>query len=116
MNNLSAVVNPGSFRDRDGRVYHYQQRIFRGLSAVALESYRQLREKPFYKKLAESGKVIGTRELEAEDNPLPDELKAQWAGFLEHDPVPVISYPYEWTFSMLKAAASLQVAPGGACG
>jgi len=109
MNNLSAVVNPGSFRDRDGRVYHYQQRIFRGLSAAALESYRQLREKPFYKKLAESGKVIGTRELEAEDNPLPDELKAQWAGFLEHDPVPVISYPYEWTFSMLKAAASLQL-------
>jgi len=109
MNNLSAEVNPGSFRDRDGRVYHYQQRIFRGLSAAALESYRQLREKRFYKKLAESGKVIGTRELEAADNPLPDELKAQWAGFLEHDPVPVISYPYEWTFSMLKAAASLQL-------
>lgn len=109
MNNLSALVNPGSFRDRDGRVYHYQQRIFRGLSAAALESYRQLQEKPFYKKLAESGKVIGTRELEAEDNPLTDELKAQWAGFLEHDPVPVISYPYEWTFSMLKAAASLQL-------
>ena len=33
----------------------------------------------------------------------------QWAGFLEHDPVAVISYPYEWTFSMLKAAASLQL-------
>ncbi len=29
--------------------------------------------------------------------------------FLEHDPVKVISYPYEWTFSMLKAAASLQL-------
>jgi len=109
MGNSTAVVNPGSFRDRDGRVYHFQDRVFRGLSTAALESYRKLQEKPFYKKLVETGKVIGTIEVTSEDNPLPDELKAQWAGFLEHDPVPVISYPYEWTFSMLKAAASLQL-------
>ena len=53
--------------------------------------------------------MIGTREISGGDNPLPDAVKVQWAGFLEHDPVPVISYPYEWTFSMLKAAASLQL-------
>ncbi len=109
MSNSTAEVNPGSFRDRDGRVYHFQQRIFRGLSDAALENFRQLQEKPFYLKLVESGKVIGTRELAVEDNPLPDDVKAQWAGFLEHDPVAVVSYPYEWTFSMLKAAASLQL-------
>ncbi len=109
MSNSTAEVNPGSFRDRDGRVYHFQQRIFRGLSEAALENFRQLQEKPFYLKLVESGKVIGTRELAVEDNPLPDDVKAQWAGFLEHDPVAVVSYPYEWTFSMLKAAASLQL-------
>ena len=109
MTNSMAEVNAGSFRDRDGRVYHFEDRVFRGLSEPALETYRKLLEKPFYRKLAESGKVIGTREVSAEENPLPDELKAQWAGFLEHDPVPVISYPYEWTFSMLKAAASLQL-------
>ncbi len=109
MTNSMAEVNAGSFRDRDGRVYHFESRVFRGLSEPALETYRKLQEKPFYKKLVETGKVIGTREIGAEENPLPDELKAQWAGFLEHDPVPVISYPYEWTFSMLKAAASLQL-------
>ena len=109
MNNSTAVVNPGSFRDRDGRVYHFQNRVFRGLSVSALESYRQLTQKPFYAKLAESGKVIATRELGLQDNPLPDDVKSQWAGFLEHDRVAVISYPYEWTFSMLKAAAGLQL-------
>jgi SAM-dependent methyltransferase len=105
----SAAVNTGSFRDRDGRVYHFQGRVFRGLSPSALENYRQLTQKPFYTKLAESGKVIGTRELSGEQNPLPEDVKATWTGFLEHDPVPVISYPYEWTFSMLKAAALLQL-------
>jgi len=104
-----AAVNTGSFRDRDGRVYHFQQRVFRGLSSPALESFRQLQQKPFYNKLEEAGRVIATREIPASENPLPEEIRTQWAGFLEHDPVPVISYPYEWTFSMLKAAASLQL-------
>jgi SAM-dependent methyltransferase len=109
MSTPEAAVNTGSFRDRDGRVYHFQDRIIRGLSETALESFRQLQEKSFYRKLAETGKVIGTREIQAEHNPLPDEVKSQWAGFIEHDRVPVISYPYEWTFSMLKAAAGLQL-------
>jgi len=109
MSNSKAQVNAGSFRDRDGRVYQYQDRIFRGLSEAALQCFRQLQEKPFYTKLVESGKVVGSRELTAQENPLPDEIRQQWAGFLEHDPVTVISYPYEWTFSMLRAAASLQL-------
>jgi len=109
MSSPIAAVNAGSFRDRDGRVYHFQNRVFRGLSESALENYRRLQEKSFYTKLVDSGKVIATREIPAEENPLPGDVKAKWAGFLEHDPVPVISYPYEWTFSMLKAAASLQL-------
>lgn len=109
MSNSTAAVNAGSFRDRDGRVYHYQGRVFRGLSETALDNFRILQENPFYQKLAESGKLVGTCELSDEENPLPDDMKSQWSGFLEHDSVPVISYPYEWTFSMLKAAAALQL-------
>jgi hypothetical protein len=109
MSNLPASVNSGSFRDRDGRVYQFQNRVFRGVSQSALENFRDLTDKKFYKALEEAGKVIGTREIPVEDNPLPDEIKNQWAGFLEHDEVEVISYPYEWTFSMLKVAASLQL-------
>jgi len=109
MSNPSAAANAGSFRDRDGRVYEYENRVFRGLNQKALETFRQLREKPFYIKLEESGKVIPTREISAQENPLPEDIKTQWTGFLEHEPVPVISYPYEWTFSMLKAAAGLQL-------
>ncbi len=109
MTDPTVVANAGSFRDRDGRVYHFQGQIFRGLSESALENFRKLQKKTFYTKLAEAGKVIGTHEIAAENNPLPGHLQELWAGFLEHDPVPVISYPYEWTFSMLKAAASLQL-------
>jgi hypothetical protein len=109
MNTTKAEVNAGSFRDRDGRVYHCQGRIFRGMSEPALEVFRQLQQKPFYQKLIESGKLIATWELADQDNILPANVTTLWSGFLEHERVPVISYPYEWTFSMLKAAAALQL-------
>ena len=109
MTDLTAAVDAGSFRDRDGRVYLCKGRVFRGLSESALISYRRLQEESFFVDLTASGKVIGTDEISDDKNPLPDDIKAQWAGFLEHDKVPVISYPYEWTFGMLKAAASLQL-------
>jgi len=109
MSSTEATVNAGSFRDRDGRVYHYQGRVFRGLSATALDNFLQLQEQSFYKKLLGDRKVIGTRLLVADENPLPADIRADWAGFVEHDVVPVISYAYEWTFSMLKVAAGLQL-------
>ena len=109
MNQDQAEVNTGSFRDRDGRVYHIHGKVYRGLSPAALDNFRRLQEEPFYCELVEAGKLIGTREVAAEDTGLPDTIQASWAGFLEHAQVPVISYPYEWTFSMLKTAAMLQL-------
>ena len=34
---------------------------------------------------------------------------AEWVAVLHHERIPVVSYPYEWTFSMLKDAALLQL-------
>ena len=33
----------------------------------------------------------------------------QWAGVLEHEKLPFVSYPYEWSFEMLRDAALLQL-------
>ena len=100
-------VDSGSFRDRDGRIYIVGDRVLRGISEGALADYRKLESKKFFKRFVDEGKLVATRELPMGDVPLPDEEKARWAGFLEHDRVPVISYAYEWTFGMLKDAAVL---------
>jgi len=105
----SPTVDSGSFRDRDGRVYRVDDRIIRGLSAGALADFEKLRSKSFYERFRSRGQLVASEPLQSQSVPLPREERERWAGFLEHQRVPVISYPYEWTFGMLRDAALLQL-------
>ena len=52
------------------------------------------------------GRVIGTSTTSVDD--LPD-LRSEPVAVLEHERIPFISYPYEWTFGMLRSAAILHL-------
>jgi SAM-dependent methyltransferase len=105
----STTVDSGSFRDRDGRIYRVGDRVLRGVSDRALAEFEKLRLTKFYQAFLEQGQLVASDLLRYEDVPLPEEEKARWAGFIEHRRVPIISYPYEWTFGMLQDAALLQL-------
>jgi hypothetical protein len=97
----------GSFRDRSGRVFEFDGRIYRALSATAIQEWNALAEKPFLKNALANGTIVRTTPSEPNDS-----LKsiAQAAGFsavLAHERMPLISWPYEWSFSMLRDAALL---------
>lgn len=102
-------VDTGSFRDRDGRVYHLEGRIIRGVSEKALHEFEKLESTKFYKRFLKKGQLVRSQLLNPENVGLPLEVVQQWAGFIEHHRIPVISYPYEWTFGMLRDAALLQL-------
>lgn len=96
----------GSFRDRSNRVYDDGETIFRGVDAQALEHFQQYSQTKQFKAFVKEGKVVRS-EIVPSDSGL--ELPSGWAGYLAHERLPFVSYPYEWSFGMLKDAALLQL-------
>ena len=109
MNSVTATATPsrfetGSFRDRDGRVFYDGSRVCRALSPYAAGQWRAVSVKRFFKRLAAGQKIVGTTESSSEVLP-----EGKWEMVLEHERIPFVSYPYEWTFSMLRDAALLHL-------
>jgi SAM-dependent methyltransferase len=96
-------VEPGSFRDPDSRVFYAGDTVCRALSAEGLADYEALAASG----LLADPRIVGTRR--SANAAVADLLATDVAGVLEHDRIPFVSYPYEWTFSMLKDAALLQL-------
>jgi ribosomal protein L11 methylase PrmA len=96
----------GSYRDRRGYVFTAGDRILRGVFSPAAEVQREFLESRVFAQLVESGRLIGTR-IAPDD---PSALGIEGAALLlEHERVPFVSYPYEWPFAALRAAALLQL-------
>ncbi len=94
----------GSFRDRSGRVFETDGQLFRALSETALHDWTTVAAKPFLQNAMANGTVVRTTAAPWMD------LIAQSSDFgaaLMHERVPLISWPYEWSFSMLRSAAIL---------
>ena len=103
------VADPGSFRDPQSRVFRQHGRVLRALSDSALADFNALAGTRFFVAAQADGRLVGSKRLaeseaEAIRASLPD---GSWAAILEHDRLPVISYPYEWSFGMLREAALL---------
>lgn len=101
-----ALFDPGSFRDRSGRVFYRDGRVYRALDAVAATEWEHVREARFVRESMAEGRLIRT--ADADVVPPPDG-SCSWHAVLEHERVPFISYPYEWSFGMLRDAAGLHL-------
>ncbi len=98
----------GSFRDPSGYVFQHRGRVFRALDRAATELLRGLDAQGHLARWAREGLVVGSRFVA--DDALRAELAAAhpgFADFLEHDRISPITYPYEWSVSMLADAGRL---------
>lgn len=98
----------GSFRDRANRVYDDGLRIIRGISLEALQNWTKVNEETFFRKLIAAGKVISTEPFSPSKLDSADRGDV-WPAYLAHGRVPFVTYPYEWSFGMLKDAAVLHL-------
>ncbi|MGH2812054.1 MAG: methyltransferase, partial [Actinomycetota bacterium] len=110
-----AGIEPGSFRDPDSRVLVSRDGVFRLLSEQGLADWRLLAASELFARATQDGSLIGTtesangRELVAELDATDPALATLPAAVLRHDEIQFVSYPYEWTFGMLRDAALLEL-------
>ena len=97
----------GSFRDPSETVYDTGGRILRTVARRAEGDFRRVVETGLLGELVDAGLLVGWQEV-ADRGLWPAEA-GQAALVLEHPRLPFVSYPYEWSFSGLKAAALLHL-------
>ena len=96
-------IDGGSFRDPESRVFIADSRVFRGLSADAAEIDLRVRESGLLDRLVATGVII--ENWRVEDIVVPSGVPS--AAVVESRRLPVVSYPGEWSFPMLRDAALL---------
>lgn len=96
--------NLGSFRDPSGRVFSKNGKIYRCIFDSGAKHFEAARDAGIYDKLIESGLLLPHQEVDKHG--LAPEGTVHC---LTHPRLPMISYPWEWSFSMLKEAALIHL-------
>jgi len=94
--------NPASFRDPSGFVFTQDGVLYRQVNESFAPNYDRLKRSGLYTELTELGLMVEHDEVELRPDGAPPAHVV-----LRPRPVPFISYPYEWCFGQLKAAALL---------
>jgi hypothetical protein len=94
--------DPGSFRDRGGFVFRSDGVLYRQVDPVFAPHYSRLMHSGLYEELVRDRLMVAHTEdpIRMGDAPAAHAV-------LRPDLIPFVSYPYEWCFSQLKAAALL---------
>jgi SAM-dependent methyltransferase len=100
----TSTLEPGSFRDPESRIFYAGDDVYRALSPDGLSDFEAVKASG----LLDDGRVVATERVE-DVSALKGLLVHEPAAVLRHERIPFVSYPYEWTFSMLKDAALLQL-------
>ena len=93
-------AHPGSFRDPSGFLFRREGVLYRQVNTVYRDNFDLFIRSGLYKALTDSGLLVRHEEVTAP----PADPRTVYK-IIRPEPVPFISYPYEWCFGQLKDAA-----------
>lgn len=97
------TVESGSFRDPSGQVFFYKNGVYRSVFAPGINDYEAGKKNGIYEELFQKGYLIRHEEVDVDIAP-------QGTRYcLKYPRLPMVSYPWEWCFSLLKDAAILHL-------
>jgi len=94
------IRSTASFRDPTGFIFKQDGILYRQINQSYASEYASLMDSGLYAKLTKTGLLVSHEEVN-----IPPAEPAQAFKVIKPDYVPFISYPYEWTFGLLKEAA-----------
>lgn len=100
------TFNGGSFRDPSGRIFHHENRVLRAVYRGGYDSLISFKESGAMYEMIERKWLLPAEFI---PNTGLEHLAGDVVQWLEHPRIEYISYPYEWCFSALKAAALLHL-------
>lgn len=96
--------HPASFKDPSGQIFYNDNKIYRSIFDHGVQDYEAARDAGIFNKLIAEGLLISHSE-----QPHKDFCPKGTVYCLNHPLLPMVSYPWEWPFSMLKDAALLHL-------
>jgi hypothetical protein len=94
------MIDPASFRDPSGYVFRRDGVLYRAIQPVAAPDWTAFQERGLASSLIEDGLLVSHEPAAPDLAPLPGA-----AVVIQPREMPLISYPYEWSFSQLRAGA-----------
>jgi len=98
----SPIHHPASFRDPSGFVFEENGMVYRKVGPGYADSYKKLMGSGLYDLLTQKRWMVSHAEIKG-----PAGSATESDIILLPEQIPFISYPYEWSFDMLKDAALL---------
>ena len=105
MTDPSATRSGPSFRDPDATLFSVHGRMLRAVSQRLAPDVDAFLDSSFYLSRRDSSIVATSRPASVPDVVLPRSMPV--GRWLEHDPIEFPTFPFEWPFSYLRAAALL---------
>ena len=96
------IINRGSFRDPLGTVHEKNNKVFRKVDNNLYEFIKRFLSSDFFQK-SKKKLIVDTKFVETLDTEMQEDNHSTF--WLEHEKIPLISYPHEWSFVSLKQAA-----------
>jgi len=91
-------LHPSSFRDSAGNLFYHQEQLYRGINISYKDHYDQLMTSGLYDILIKKNWIVKHAEVSLD-------YQHNYYKIIRPQPIPFISYPYEWCFDQLKDAA-----------
>jgi hypothetical protein len=97
---MTSQKNSASFRDPNGFIFSRDNLLYRQINHIYAADYDRLMSSGLYEKLVKAGLLITHSEVN-----VPAHTPENAYKIIQPEPIAFITYPYEWSFGMLKSAA-----------